>query len=1521
MKKFSKSIFVVINNTFKVFLMLTLLCHQLVWTMEDYNNSHSRRSLGDGLLTVSPMLQDGYEEETDDCSSKKLGTSKNETNQNQELSTVCRKNESHIPTDDKNGTALKTEVQEEAFLLMNGFYEDLQRVEESVMRSQLRWANFDNLLQRFGYLVVLRRNDITHEQNACSVPVWLSGGAFPVASKKARQRILFVDGFRQGTEHVLFKAFDVFLAVSIYQIMSQFLDKERPLVCQPDAQSIDWFDLDNKASIGLFHDILNLPYVQYIVPCLPPLWGIMKGAINTRSADILNGDGTQQESQTSFMRYAERMNSDTNLGTSLDKRGLITFVCKDLKLFASLCRDFSKYLHNQLSFEQLDEDINSYGTGNSKFAGFYGNTLRWLGPYHPIDWRLNVMMKNALWNPHVSEIDLQILQNRLELLINIQVGYTPLSALDHAKKIAFGLNIRDQNKFGVQHLGERREAYQDLKKWAFEVLQEKAGKQAKEVTESEICALRWQEKVNKAYARYLLWSLGQSGLCETFSFLLLKTVKLGLQVYSAWEIYKGLYEALSCPKEPGVSISGVEPWARDLTGACFYANVKAFNIIPGQPAETLIGNLGQYHFSSCTIYLDLSNKGLANGTVVAEILKWLQKHNITVKVLNLAGNAINTAADFEVLLPAMKEVKHFNISNNNIGSYGEEGTIALGQSLGNLTKLTALDLSNNNIGSYGEEGTIALGQSLGNLTQLTALDLSNNNIGKFGEEGTIALGQSLGNLTQLTALDLSNNNVGNTGEEGTIALGQSLGNLTQLTALDLSNNIIGGTGESGTVALGQSLGNLTQLTALDLSWNGIGYDDEEGGLIVLAQSLGNLTQLTVLDLSNNNIGSSYRGKGSIALGQSLGNLMQLRVLDLSNNNIGEDGGGTIALGQALGNLTQLTALDLSNNYIGYYDEEETIVLAQSLGNLTQLTALDLSNNDVGEDGGENGTIALGQSLGNLTRLTALDLSNNYIGWYGELGIREIAASLHCLNNFTGLLFFPQQSTLQNITFRYSLLLPYMIKKLYTREQIHSYCAQLPSGTQSINLRSMLDGNPSSSVMLWVVDCLLKFKNITKLDLSHNNIEALDKGSLPLVQSLGKLTKLTTLDLSHNSIGYYGNELTVALGQSLGNLTQLTALDLSNNDIDSYEGEGIAPLGQSLGKLTKLTTLDLSNSGIGYFEVIGQFLGKLTQLTALDLSYNSIGYDEIAIGQSLGNLTQLTSLDLANNNFIGLYGEDGVLYMANSIRNLKKLEVFKMSTPYIGMYGTKAPTALVSALLSLPNLNISALVLTGMTNISWSQAADALQKIRSKEMAEACQASKCFNTDLNDAQPDQTSLEELPTQSTARRLLSLDDNSISIVPQEVCLCTTKIDGTESCVCPEDASSSYGHTTATIGASALTGFVYAALPEAVGDILVSTGRISPANIQKVKMAMNTALVYATGSWMGAGAALLTSKGLQYVGVSEDKARIGGNTVGFLVNAGRNLSPTIAVATAANFAAGRIGLWAEKKIAQKFDKRCVN
>ncbi len=189
-----------------------------------------------------------------------------------------------------------------------------------------------------------------------------------------------------------------------------------------------------------------------------------------------------------------------------------------------------------------------------------------------------------------------------------------------------------------------------------------------------------------------------------------------------------------------------------------------------------------------------------------------------------------------------------DLSNNWIGKWDSNGTIALAESFSYLTQLQSLDLSNNQIGYTDSNGTVVLGEIFPYLKQLQVLDLSYNDIGYWDSKGTIVLAKNLCSLTQLEVLDLSSNPTGLINSNGPVALGESLRSLSQLQVLDLSNNWIGKWDSNGVVALAENLASLTQLQSLDLSNNQIGYTDSNG-ISALLSDLTALTQQSLTTLS------------------------------------------------------------------------------------------------------------------------------------------------------------------------------------------------------------------------------------------------------------------------------------------------------------------------------------------------------------------------------------------------------------------------------------------------------------------------------------------------------------------------------------------------------------------------------------------------------------------------------------------------------------------------------------------------
>jgi len=1346
--KFSIHLSVLADRIFRVLLAMVLCCQQITWAMDDPNRGSN---LGPRLSTRGSVL--GLEGSLEESL---LSAGENVEREEANISFVP------VPLKPKEGFTQEpfprhiemsplANATPREFLDEEAALNKLSTIEKSLWKGSLRWANVDNLLQRLGYSLTLRNDEVTQtddQKRFCSSPVWLSGGSFPVRSERARKYILFVDGLRQGAEFIIWRALETgIIALTFYQLHN-YLDQKTPLLCQSPSLShntVNIFDFlinsDEQVLLGVFHDVLGyqsgvLPYLKSLLVA-PFVWGTIKGLWNTRKSS--------------------------------------------------------------LSSEEISELIQEIGILKPSFGR---DTLRWLLPLHPLDQRLNFLMKNFLWNPSVSAEDLQKIWKCLETLSTDHHGYTPINALARVMSITFGLNTRDAKAFSKKppftREDEKKSKYNFLntmddrtkiKDQAFFFLQEMAN--FNRTKQKETFSKKFQTGMTALYAKYLLWSLGFPRTpTELIVPTLFKAGKLYLEARLFQAIITALLKAESCPEQPGVSVAGVEPWASDLTQECFEAFLQTFNIIPGQPVETLIGNLDQYYFPNCTIDLDLSNKGLS-GQTIANIIRALLNHNITFTSLDLSGNAVNTPEDFEAIFPILDGVTHLDLSQNHIGQGGSNGTLLLGQRLSNLTRLTSLDLSQNLIGHVNSNGAVALAQGLSKLTRLTSLALWNNQIGNKDSHGVAALGHALSDLTQLTSLNLHSIDIGYTDSDGTVALGQGLSNLTQLTSLDLSVNWIGYTDSNGTRAVGQGLSNLTQLTSLTLSSNYIGSTDSKG---------------------------------------------------------------TIALGRGLSNLIQLTSLDLSSNVIDHNDLKS---LVKSLYDLHKLQTFEFLPNPV----------------------TNTDIA-------------EINKALN--------------HTLVNS-------LPTVISS--TTDAI-IFCQSLLPSNQSCDLSYRMP-SPSSLTIKVLLQCLQGQTQLTSLDLSQNHIGQIDsEGTVALGQGLSNLTQLISLDLSFNKIGWTDSNGTVALGLGLSSLTQLASLDLSQNSIGWTDSNGTVALAQGLSSLTQLASLDLSATEIGRKDsrgmtALGQRLSKLTRLTSLDLSSNWIGWTDsngtVALAQGLSSLTRLTSLDLSTN-YIGYTDSDGTVTLGRGLNQTRSLEMLNLAGNFIGSTGPEGPQVLIPVLLSLPNLKLENLNVQGMTNISWTQAASYLQHNQSKAMMQSCQTSKCHGGTIHvSPSSSQESLVSSFLSYATGNTTYLERSPASADPAK----------SRALVVYDEtmATSIETDTLSILGVSALSGAVFAVLPEALGDALHLSCMVSERNAYHVKRATNAALVFATGSWLPVGASWIASTGLQYMGCSESKARIGGNAVGFLVNTGRVLTPTGIAAVAANYVAGRLGLWAEKNMMKSF------
>ena len=209
-----------IGKFFRIFTTLVLCFQQIAWAMDDLSRtSASQTEFGSRERVPNPSTEDGSLEESLLAENTDEIVPPVPVIQFQTRQSIQEPIHNHIETtdilshEDQNRFLLKRQlyrfdIQGGTSLDESTSIQKLLQIETSWWRGSLRWANIDSLLQRLGYSLALRNDavtQITDQKRMCSYPVWLSGGAFPVESERTRKYILFIDGFRQGAEFIIFR--------------------------------------------------------------------------------------------------------------------------------------------------------------------------------------------------------------------------------------------------------------------------------------------------------------------------------------------------------------------------------------------------------------------------------------------------------------------------------------------------------------------------------------------------------------------------------------------------------------------------------------------------------------------------------------------------------------------------------------------------------------------------------------------------------------------------------------------------------------------------------------------------------------------------------------------------------------------------------------------------------------------------------------------------------------------------------------------------------------------------------------------------------------------------------------------------------------------------------------------------------------------------------------------------------------------------------------------------------------------
>ena len=463
-------------------------------------------------------------------------------------------------------------------------------------------------------------------------------------------------------------------------------------------------------------------------------------------------------------------------------------------------------------------------------------------------------------------------------------------------------------------------------------------------------------------------------------------------------------------------------------------------------------------------------------------------------------------------------IKILELSMNSIG---DEGALALADSIESCFILQTVDLSCNQI---GDNGALAIVRAIPLKT--CGIFLWSNNISKHGAEillqikqnvdlnslyidsrsigytGAAAVSASLKlrenslDFGYLHALKLCNNSIGN---DGAIALANVLGTCRRLMALDLSSNMIG---IEGAEALAAALSTMLRekkcpdFHTLSLGHNFIG----QRGARVLADALKSCTSLCTIDICDNRIYS----EGAMALACVLKNSRNLHTLDIAQNRLDKD--GTVALADAIKNCNKLYKLNMGYNII---DDCGIQAIANALKKCSNLHMLDISHNKMSKSGAK----ALADSIKCCIKLQVLDVSYNGIG---KDGMKALAGAIKCCSNL-----------------------------------------------HTLNVAHLSDDGSVKAL----ADAIKGCGELRALNISKNGIKA--KDMKPLADALKQCSKMHTLDIGYNYLHHNGAE---TLCSALRDCSNLHILDISFNDIGN---DGAKALAGVIECCTNLHSLDIS----------------------------------------------------------------------------------------------------------------------------------------------------------------------------------------------------------------------------------------------------------------------------------------------------------------------------------------------------------
>lgn len=935
--------------------------------------------------------------------------------------------------------------------------------------------------------------------------------------------------------------------------------------------------------------------------------------------------------------------------------------------FISVAGVFTKTI---VSDEAIQERVAlAQARGNASF--WYAELLQWV-PYFPSSSRLERLSRQLRWQGRLSSASRQLIFDTLMLHAKQSHKHIQRSSMAALAQIAHSFHALDlEHTLPWEDLNTHRENLQ-FKAKALQMLEALSHFQLTGNKRQQINAL-WKQFIRVAYAQYLLWWLGMpTSAWYHLPFGVMKSVKMTLEIVLLINLIETIKRVLECPKQPGfVFGEGYASWSGDYTPECFTARLRLFrNGNSDESVDTFVQELRQYYLEELTI-LDLTNKKLTDEEATRLVYAVITQ-GAKINKLILLGNSLTVVpsdllsnlSDLQILdLSANKiasvskntfdnlpQLQVLDLSNNQLT------VIPLG-AFNNLPRMQYLNLAENPLTTLlpGTFTDLAQLQSLAlNLTQLTiippyafvnlpqlrSLDFFLNLLlTTIAPNAFVNLPQlrslrlvdnhlinisvnAFVNLPKLQLLDLTSNRL-TVLDSNTFAHLPELQelyldfnmltnlssnvffNLPRLLKLSLSNNLLNYISPDAFVNLSQlrdlnlyfnqltelsieALTNLTQLQQINVGSNQLAH--------LSNQVFSKLCKLRSLDLSDNlldTISSEFfktvqqlevlkLRENSLTAVPSFAfqYLPNLQILELSGNYL-------LALSSnAFAGLQHLTSLDLSLcrlidipteaftdlpqlQKLSLANNKLSTVLANAFMNLSQLQSLDLSYNQLAE--------LSPKSFADLPRLQTVSLTNNILttiyeyAFYNLTQLLSLDFSWNRLVNISNEAFvnLPQLKTLtfmrnqiSDIPFKIFSYLPQLNSLDFRLNQLTSIPFNAFSGLQELQSLSL----GFNSITAINSNTFVNLPRLQYLGLNNNNISLLARDAFSKVYisdtlalsfqhlddwGVYNLTQclpggITTLMLNNNKISYIGVKVLIDILPC----TKITYIVLLNNPVNT-----------------------------------------------------------------------------------------------------------------------------------------------------------------------------------------------------------------------------------------------------------------------------------------------------------------------------------------------------------------------------------